>query len=653
MSTHKTSQNPQEYSAEQITVLEGLDPVRVRPGMYIGSTDQTGLNHLVTEIVNNSVDEALAGVATSIFIDFNSEGSVSVLDNGRGIPVEIKKGFGVSALELVMTKLHAGGKFGAGGYKRSGGLHGVGASVTNALSKKLMVEVKKDNKFYRQEYERGKPKYATKVVKDPSSAWERIKSSPSGTLTNFYPDPEIFKATTDFDIKALKATFREYSYLTAGLRLNIFEEARNLTTTYYFEGGIKSFVAALDHNKEELLSRPFYAHREVEGIDVEVALSYNDSFNENVLTFANNIRTTEGGTHLTGFRTALLRAVNDYSRNKGLLKEKDESLTQEDLKEGLTAIVSVKLDSQFLQFEGQTKTKLGNAEARGAVEKVVKEALDIYLEESPRDAGRMCEKNILAAHARLAARAARDTVIRKSALEGGGVLPGKLADCQEKDPAKCELFIVEGDSAAGPAKQGRDRRNQAILPIFGKVLNTERARLDKIVDSDKHRTLITAIGTSIGEQFNLSKLRYHKLIIMADADVDGSHINVLHLTFFFRHMRELIDNGYVYLAVPPLFKATFGKEKRYLTTEADLAAFQKEFDAAGKKYQISRFKGLGEMNAEELWETTMDPHTRLLKQIKIEDAAKADATFNMLMGDEVAPRKKFIQNNAKAAELDV
>jgi len=641
-----------DYTAEQITVLEGLEPVRKRPGMYIGSTDQTGLNHLVTEIVNNSVDEALAGIANRVFVKFQADGGVAILDNGRGIPVDVKKEYGVSALELVMTKLHAGGKFGAGGYKRSGGLHGVGASVTNALSKKLTVEVKKGNDFYRQTYKKGLPEFVTKKITDKNSLWKEIDEGSNGTLTIFYPDPEIFK-TTDFDLKALKNAFREYAYLTAGLRFDVIEEEEDLRTTYFFEGGLKSFVKSLDRHKEKLQEKVFYVHKEQDEIDVEVAFTYTDSFNENVLSFANNIRTGEGGTHLTGFRTALLRATNDYARKNNFLKEKEESLTQEDLKEGLTAVVSVKIDSQILQFEGQTKTKLGNSEARGVVEKIVKEALDIYLEENPRDGARICSKNILAARARMAARAARETIIRKSVFEGGSVLPGKLSDCREKDPSKTELFIVEGDSAGGSAKQARDSKIQAILPLFGKVLNTERARLDRIVEEARLKTLITAIGAGIGELFKPEKLRYHKLIIMADADVDGSHIATLYLTFFYRHLREIVEQGYVYVAMPPLYRATFGKDKKYIRDEKDLAKFTKEFDKAGKKYSISRFKGLGEMNPEELWETTMNPETRVIKQITVEDAEKADETFTILMGDEVAPRRHFIQVNAKLAEIDI
>ncbi|MCX6783494.1 MAG: DNA gyrase subunit B [candidate division WWE3 bacterium] len=640
-----------EYGADQITVLEGLEPVRKRPGMYIGSTDQTGLNHLVTEIVNNSVDEAVVGVATKVYIEFRKDGSVAVLDDGRGFPVEVKKEYGVSALELALTKLHAGGKFGAGGYKRSGGLHGVGAKAVNALSKYMMVEVNHEGVYSRQEYSQGIPKYSVKTIKDPNPIWKR-NDGKNGTYVVFSPDPEIFQ-TTEFDIKALKAAFREYAYLTAGLKFEIYEEIEDLRTSYYFEGGIKSFVESLDRHKEALQELTFYTHREVDNIDGEVAFAYTDSFNENVISFANNIRTPEGGSHLTGFRAALLRSINEYARKNGYLKEKDDSFTQEDIKEGLTAVISVKLDSQILQFEGQTKAKLGNAEARGAVEKIVKEALDTYLEENPRDGAAICEKNILASRARLAARAARETIIRKSALEGGGVLPGKLADCQEKDPSKTELFIVEGDSAGGSAKQGRDRKNQAVLPLFGKVLNTERARLDKIIDSDKFKVLITALGAGIGEHYNPAKLRYHKLIIMADADVDGSHISALYLTFFYRHLRDLVDNGFVYVAMPPLFKATFGKEKKYIATDADLKIFTEAMENSGKKFQISRFKGLGEMNAEELWETTMNPMTRQLKKIMVVDAAKADETFTILMGEEVAPRKRFIQTNAKLAELDV
>ena len=648
------------YEAEQIQVLEGLEPVRKRPGMYIGSTDQTGLNHLVTEIVNNSVDEAMAGFATGIVIYFHKNGGVTVSDNGRGIPVDEKKGYGVSALELVMTKLHAGGKFGAGGYKISGGLHGVGSSVTNALSTSMRVEVYRNGDIYFQEYKRGIPQNKVATAKESKLlvgqtlqlTKEVFGNERRGTATYFVPDPEIFPST-EFGVKQLKQQFKEYAYLNAGLRIAVIDEAAEEKTVFVFEGGIKQLVGDIDKDASPLNDPPFYVHSNLNDIDVEVALQYNDSFSENILTFANNIKTPEGGHHLTGFRSALTRSINDYLKKyppSG--KDKEIAITGEDLREGLTAIIAVKLNSVDLQFEGQTKGKLGNAEVRPVVESVFKDAFDAYLEENPTAAKTIIEKNLLAARARIAARAARDTVIRKGALDGAS-LPGKLADCQSKIPAESELFIAEGDSAGGSAKQARNPKTQAILPLFGKVLNTERARLDKIVKNEKFKPLIIAIGAGIGEFFDLQKVRYHKIIIFADADVDGSHIKTLYLTFFFRHLKPLIEAGYIYASVPPLYRVNVGKEKQYLSTDDDLNRFRKEMERQGKDFEVSRFKGLGEMQPEELWETTMNPETRTLRKITIEDAQEADETFRILMGDDVPPRKEFIKQNAKIAELDI
>jgi len=643
----------QKYSAEQITVLEGLEPVKKRPGMYIGSTDITGLHHLTTEIVNNSVDEALAGRASKVLITFHKDNSISVLDDGAGIPVEVKKGYGVSALELVMTKLHAGGKFGQGSYKVSGGLHGVGSSVVNALSEWMYVVVKRNGSYFFQEYKKGKPKSKVKKITNGAlkklnpPAW--IENIKTGTLVHFLPDKKIFD-TIESNTKTLTTQFREYAYLTAGLFFEIIDEKSNLTSKYYFEGGVQSFVKALNRHKSVLTPSPFYTHKTHGEIDVEVGLQYNGGFTENVLTFANNIRTKEGGSHLTGFRSALTRAVTEYAKNKSLVKDQKELPTGEDLREGLTAVISVKLDSQELQFEGQTKGKLGNAEVRPAVEAVVKDALISFLEENPHDAGRVLEKNILAAKARIAARAAREVVLRKGILEGS-TLPGKLADCQSKDASESEIFIVEGDSAGGSAKQGRDRATQAILPLGGKILNTERHRLDKILKFEELKDLIIALGMGIGEEINIEKLRYEKVIIMTDADVDGQHIETLLLTFFFRHMTEVIEKGYLYVAQPPLFRIQRGKEVNYIYNNKDLDIYLKE--KKGIIPVVQRFKGLGEMNPEQLWNTTMNPESRILKLVTIEDAAKADEVFSTLMGGDVAPRKRFIQTHAKRADLDV
>lgn len=652
--------NNNDYSSDQIQVLEGLEPVRKRPGMYIGSTDITGLHHLVTEIVNNAVDEALVGVCNNIKVIFHEDGSVSIADNGRGIPTDVKKGYGVSAVELAFTKLHAGGKFGGGGYKVSSGLHGVGASVVNALSDWVTVVVKRDDKFKIVEFKDGGSKTSVPLTDFTPKNLSKIKTQnknlekllekwnpESGTLVSFMPDKTIFNSI-NFKYDTLRDQYREYAYLTANVQFEIIDERTSENATYYFEGGLQSFIKTLNHQKNVINKSIFYVNRELDNILVEIALQYNDTFSENVLSFANNVKTPEGGTHLTGFRSAFTKSINDYIKKQNLLK--DDSLGGDDLREGLAAIISVKLSSENLQFEGQTKNKLGNAEVRPVVEQVMREAFDAYLEENPREASAIVEKNILAYKARIAARAARETVIRKSVLEGGGVLPGKLADCREKNPAKAELFVVEGDSAAGPAKQGRDRETQAILPLFGKTLNTERARLDKIIESEKIKPLLIALGSGIGDSFNIDKLRYHKIIIMSDADVDGAHIRTLYLTLFFRHLPELIKNGYIYIAMPPLFKATIGKERTYLLDDAALERFQKEHP--NQKVIIQRFKGLGEMNSDELADTTLNPDTRILKQINIEDAAKADEVFTTLMGEEVSARKRFIQTHAKQANLD-
>jgi DNA gyrase subunit B len=649
-----------EYSSDQIQVLEGLEPVRKRPGMYIGSTGSEGLHHLVTEIVNNSMDEAIGGFANHIRVELFKDGSVAIYDNGRGIPFDIKKDYGVSALELAYTKLHAGGKFGGGGYKVSSGLHGVGASVVNALSTWCRVIVRRGETLVIQEYENGGKVLRPVEPLDPKKPVTKVKKAEwsidlskwdydSGTIVQFLPDNTIFE-TIEFEYKVFLNQLREYAYLTAGIKFDLIDHRSNKRYAYYFEGGVRAYLKSINKNKDIINTKPFYVRKDYEEITVECAMQYNDSYSENILCFANHLKNSEGGTHLTGFRGALTKCINDYARNSNILKEKDSNLSGDDVREGLSAIISVKLDSAVLQFEGQTKAKLGNTSVRVAVEAVVKEALEAYLAENPREAAAIVEKNLLTLKARLAAKAARDTVIRKTALEGGGVLPGKLADCSEKSPAKTELFIVEGDSAGGSAKQGRDRKTQAILPLFGKPLNAERARLDKILDNDRLKSLVIALGAGIGEQYNPEKLRYGKLIVMADADVDGSHIATLYLTFFYRHMKELIEQGHIYLAAPPLYKAVWGKEKKYLFDDRERETFLKT--TSGQKAIIQRFKGLGEMNAEELWETTMNPTTRKLKLISINDAEKAEEVFSMLMGEEVAPRKRFIQTHAKSANVD-
>jgi len=629
-----------EYTSKQIQVLEGLDPVRKRPGMYIGSTDINGLHHLALEIVNNSIDEALMGACDRIEVTINKDNSVTVVDNGRGIPVDLHPQYKVSALELVMTKLHAGGKFGEGGYKVSGGLHGVGSSVVNALSSWMKVEVKRDGKIYVQEYERGKPKYKVKET-------GKVKSEETGTTVTFLPDTQVFGKEISSNFEFLADRLRQFAYLTKGVYFRLLDERVGEEANYYFEGGIRSFAESINLNKKPL-HIPFYMHEHRDEIDVEVSIQYNEGYNEVVLCFTNNIYNPGGGTHLTGFRAGLTRTLNDFAREKGLIKAGEEALSGEDVREGLTAVISIKLDIKNLQFEGQTKDKLGNAEVRPVVEALLREKLYEFLEENPKEAQKIIGKGVLAAEARLAARAARETVLRKGLLDGMG-LPGKLADCQTEDSNLAELFLVEGDSAGGSAKMARDRKFQAILPLWGKGLNVEKSRLDKILENQGTRDLIMAIGMGIGEEFDMTKLRYGKIVIMSDADVDGSHITTLRLTLFFRYMRPLVDGGHIYLAQPPLFKVTRGKQSEYAFTEKERDAILKRLPDG----KVQRFKGLGEMNPEQLWETTMNPQTRIIKQVNIEDAQKADETFTMLMGEEVPPRKRFIQTHALAAELDV
>jgi DNA gyrase subunit B len=638
-----------DYTGANIEVLEGLKAVRRRPGMYIGNTDVYGLHHMVYELVDNSVDEALAGHNDRIEVTIHADSSVTVSDNGRGIPVDLQPQMQKSALEVVMTVLHAGGKFGGGGYKVSSGLHGVGASVVNALSEWMRVEVRKDGGLYVQEYVEGVPV-------DPV---QRVADTPAhnGTTITFMADRSIF-TSIDFSYETLTQRFREMAYLTKGLSITLIDErpgpGDEREWTFYFEGGIVSFVRHLNLSREPLHPRPFYVERRVRDVAIEVALQYNDSFAESVYTFANNINTVDGGTHLSGFRSALTRSLNDYARKVGMLKDSDPNLSGDDVREGLTAVVSVKvLDPQF---ESQTKNKLNNAEVGPAVQTAVNAGLDQFLSENPTDGRRIIEKCLTAARAREAARKAREAVIRKSALEGL-TLPGKLADCTEKDPSNCELFLVEGDSAGGSAKQGRDRRFQAILPLKGKILNVERAREDKILAFEEIRALITAMGAGTNETFDPAKLRYHRVIIMTDADVDGAHIRTLLLTFFFRQMRQVITDGYLYIAQPPLFKVSHGKEIYYAQSETqrdEAVAEIKEKHKNVRDVDVQRYKGLGEMNPEQLWDTTMNPATRTLLRVEMVDAAQADEIFDMLMGDQVPPRKKFIQTHAKyVRNLDV
>ncbi|MFA6132220.1 MAG: DNA topoisomerase (ATP-hydrolyzing) subunit B [Patescibacteria group bacterium] len=673
-----------EYGAKQITVLEGLEPVRKRPGMYIGSTGPSGLHHLIWEVMDNSFDEAMAGFGDRIVLTLNPDGSISVEDNGRGIPVDIHPQYKKSALELVLTKLHAGGKFGGGGYKVSGGLHGVGVSVVNALSDDLKAEVKRDGKLWMQEYSHGIPRNKVQSIGSARG---------TGTTITFKPDPTIFE-TVEFNFKTIIDHLRQQAYLTKGIHLVLHDKRKKGAETsfaFYFEGGVASYVAHINHGKTTKHPNIFYVskHSEENDLDVEVSVQYTEEYHESVFCFANNIYNPEGGMHLVGFRSALTRELNNYARSKGFIKEKDTNLTGDDVREGLTSVISIKLRDP--QFEGQTKAKLGNPEARTAVEAIFGEAFRIYLEEHPADAEAIIGKCVLSAQARAAARAARETVLRKGVLEGL-TLPGKLSDCSSKDPDRSEIFIVEGDSAGGSAKQGRDRETQAILPLRGKILNVERARLDKMLVNNEIKSLIIALGTNIGEAFDISSLRYKRIIIMTDADVDGAHIRTLLLTLFYRHFPELVKQGHVYIAKPPLFRVQVGKNVKWAFTEEEKVAAVKEMAGGkeavieetdlekdevveeagdtegteetgeteaetktkGPRVIIQRYKGLGEMNPEQLWETTMDPETRVMKQITIEDAEQADEMFDVLMGSDVAPRKRFIQTHAKNVQnLDI
>ena len=635
-----------EYGGDQIQILEGLEAVRKRPGMYIGSTSARGLHHLVYEIVDNAVDEALAGFCTEIGVIINPDNSITVTDNGRGVPVDINHKAGKPAVEVVFTVLHAGGKFGGGGYKVSGGLHGVGASVVNALSDWLEVEVCRDGHVYKQRYERGKTKYPLRIEGD-------CEAEQTGTRVHFMPDGTIFEETI-FDYDTLKQRFREMAFLTKGLKIILTDtrEGQERTDTFHYEGGIKEFVKYLNRSKESLYPEIIYCEGRKDSVEVEVAMQHNDSYNESTFSFVNNITTPEGGTHLAGFRNALTKTFNAYAKANKILKDSDPSLSGDDIREGLTAIISVKIEEP--QFEGQTKQKLGNSEARGAVDSIVSEQLTYFLEQNPTVAKTICEKSLLAQRAREAARKARDLTRRKTALEGSS-LPGKLADCSDKDPKNCEIYIVEGDSAGGSAKTARSRATQAILPLRGKILNVEKARLDKIYANAEIKAMITAFGTGIHEDFDIEKLRYHKIIIMTDADVDGAHISTLLLTFLYRFMPELIKQGYVYLAQPPLYKVERNKKVWYAYSDEQLNQILTEIGRDGNN-KIQRYKGLGEMDAEQLWETTMDPEKRILRRVTMDDAASSeiDLTFTTLMGDKVEPRREFIEANAKYVQnLDV
>lgn len=633
-------QNKQTYDESQIQVLEGLEAVRKRPGMYIGSTSARGLHHLVYEIVDNSIDEALAGFCKNIHIIIHNDNSITVIDDGRGMPVGIHPKMGIPTVEVIMTVLHAGGKFGGGGYKVSGGLHGVGASVVNALSEVCEVTVKRDGAVWKQRYERG-------IVKTP---FEKIGDSDGhGTITHFKPDAEIFEEL-EYDYDTLAHRLRELAFLNKGINIILEDERNDKKEEFCYEGGIKSFVSYLNRNKEILHPEPIYVEGVKDDYIVEIALQYNDSYVENIFSFANNIDTIEGGTHLVGFKTALTRVFNDYAKKFGHLKESDKNLSGEDIREGLTAVVSIKLTDP--QFEGQTKTKLGNSEARSIVDNIVGEGVSTFLEENPAVGKIVIDKALLAARARDAARKARE-LTRKSVLERT-TLPGKLADCSSKDPLECEIYIVEGDSAGGSAKQGRDRKFQAILPLRGKIINVEKQRLDKILNSDSIRSMVTAFGAGIGNEFDLEKIRYNRIIIMTDADVDGAHIRTLLLTFFYRYMKELIEKGHVYIAQPPLYKITKGKKDYYAYSDKEQDRILAEIGGKDNSVAIQRYKGLGEMNAEQLWETTMNPESRTLLQATIEDAMAADEIFTILMGDKVEPRRDFIQANAKkVSNLDI
>ncbi|SCJ77355.1 DNA topoisomerase (ATP-hydrolyzing) subunit B [uncultured Clostridium sp.] len=635
-------ENKQSYDESQIQVLEGLEAVRKRPGMYIGSTSSRGLHHLVYEIVDNSIDEALAGFCKNIEVAINEDNSITVVDDGRGMPVGIHPKMGKATVEVIMTVLHAGGKFGGGGYKVSGGLHGVGASVVNALSEYCEVTVKREGFIWQQKYSRGN------VLCDLTKIGE---SDEHGTKVLFKPDHEIFEDTV-FDFEVLASRLRELAFLNKGIAITLTDkrEGEERVEKFHYEGGIKEFVSYLNRNKEVLHESTIYVEGEKDGIIAEIALQYNDGYNENLYSFANNIDTIEGGTHLAGFKSALTRAINDYAKRFGHIKDNDKNLSGDDAREGLTAVVSVKISEP--QFEGQTKTKLGNSEVRGVVDSIVAEGVSIFLEENPAVGKIIIDKALMAARARDAARKARE-LTRKSVLERS-TLPGKLADCSSKDPMECEIYIVEGDSAGGSAKQGRNRKFQAILPLRGKILNVEKQRLDRILNSDTIRSMITAFGAGIGKDFDEAKLRYNRIIIMTDADVDGAHIRTLLLTFFYRYMRPLIDGGHVYIAQPPLYKVSKGKREEYAYTDEDLDKILEEFGGKDNSINIQRYKGLGEMNANQLWDTTMDPEHRILLKATVEDAIAADEIFTILMGDKVEPRREFIQKNAnKVSNLDI
>ena len=633
-------QNNREYDENQIQVLEGLEAVRKRPGMYIGSTSSRGLHHLVYEIVDNSIDEALAGYCQRIEVEINEDNSITVCDDGRGIPVGINAKMGKSSVEVIMTILHAGGKFGGGGYKVSGGLHGVGASVVNALSEDCTVTVKREGHIWQQDYKRGKIVQDLRIIGD---------SDETGTKTYFKPDSEIFEETI-FDFEILAQRLRELAFLNKGIYIKLIDKRITKEEVFHYDGGIKSFVSYLNRNKVALHEEPMYIEGIKDNISVEIALQYNDGYTENIFSFANNIDTVEGGTHLVGFKTALTRVFNDYAKRFGYIKENDKNFTGEDVREGLTAVISIKIEEP--QFEGQTKTKLGNSEVRGIVDSFVGENISIFLEENPNMGKIIIDKALMAARARDAARKARE-LTRKSVLERSA-LPGKLADCSSKDPKECEIYIVEGDSAGGSAKQGRNRKFQAILPLRGKILNVEKQRLDRILNSDSIRNMITAFGGGIGKDFDVEKLRYNRIILMTDADVDGAHIRTLLLTFFYRYMKELIEDGHVFIAQPPLYKISKGKKDIYTYSDAELENVLKEIGGKDNSTDIQRYKGLGEMNASQLWETTMDPENRILLKVNVEEAMLADEIFTILMGEKVEPRREFIERNAKnVVNLDI
>ena len=633
-------QENKKYDENQIQVLEGLEAVRKRPGMYIGTTSSRGLHHLVYEIVDNSIDEALAGYCKKIEVKINNDNSITVTDDGRGMPVGIHHKMGRSAVEVIMTVLHAGGKFGGGGYKVSGGLHGVGASVVNALSEDCTVTVKREGHVWQQSYKRGK------ILGDLKKIGE---SNETGTMIYFKPDPEIFEEL-EFDFEILSQRLRELAFLNKGIYIKLIDERDQNEEIFHYEGGIKSFVTYLNRNKVPIHEEPIYVEGIKDNVSVEVALQYNDGYTENIFSFANNIDTAEGGTHLVGFKTALTRVFNDYAKRYGHIKENDKNLSGEDIREGLTAVVSVKIEDP--QFEGQTKTKLGNSEVRGIVDSIVGENVGTFLEENPNVSKMIVDKALMAARARDAARKARE-LTRKSVLERT-TLPGKLADCSSKDPKECEIYIVEGDSAGGSAKQGRNRKFQAILPLRGKILNVEKQRLDRILNADTIRSMVAAFGAGIGNDFDIEKIRYNRIIIMTDADVDGAHIRTLLLTFFYRYMRKLVEDGHVYIAQPPLYKVTKNKNDNYAYNDAELDQILAEIGGKDNSTDIQRYKGLGEMNASQLWETTMDPEKRILLRVDIEDAMAADEIFTILMGEKVEPRKEFIQRNAKnVVNLDI